>query len=71
MNDGQEEYLIAIKQAWERNPSACNDWEKGFLGDNMERFTDEGDETYFSKRQWEIIQRIAKEKYGIDVDAYV
>ena len=65
LEDKEMEYLQSIFDAFEGNPDECNDWEKGFMADNLKRFHDFGAEMHISEKQWNIIRNVGV-IYGVN-----
>lgn len=65
LNDQEQEYLEAVIDHFTEDPRPCNDWERGFMQDQCERFEEYGNDTRFSPKQWNIIFKIG-DLYGLD-----
>jgi hypothetical protein len=57
MEEEQLSHLQEIIDAAE-NSEALNDWEKGFLADQIGRFKEYGDEIRMSPKQWGVLEKI-------------
>lgn len=42
----------------EADSTVLNDWEEGFIKDQLTRYKEYGAETRFSEKQWDIVDRI-------------
>lgn len=58
LSEKELEYFTNIKDEFEADAKPCNDWERGFFGDQLERFDEYGNDTRFSPKQWNIIYKI-------------
>lgn len=58
------DFLQAVFEEFEQNPSLVNDWEHGFMQNNYERFEEFQEGTRLSPKQWSVIRDVA-EKYGV------
>jgi hypothetical protein len=58
MTEEQHTYFEAVLLAFQKGSGPLNDWERGFLCDQHDRYEEYGETTRFSDKQWAIICRI-------------
>lgn len=72
MRPQDAEFMDAVAEAFaERSEELRKGFEQDFMTDNVDRYADGGEECFFSVKQWAQLHRIAKERFGIDVNDYV
>ena len=65
MTEDELGYFTEILDKIEEDEGPLNDWEKGFMADQRERWEEYGDQTRMSDKQWAIIHKVAK-VYGLE-----
>jgi len=65
ISTNQGNYLESVITAFELDPGPLNDWEKGFMKNQSERFEQYGNDIFMSPKQWGVINKIA-DAYGIE-----
>ena len=53
-----EQYLNQIFERMDANDGPMNEWEKGFMRDQRERYDEYESDTRFSGKQWKIIKKV-------------
>ena len=59
LSEREDEYLQNVLNAAGEDMAQFNDWERGFLQDQQERYDEYGTDIWMSEKQWGVIDKIA------------
>lgn len=65
LSRAKSEFIKMLIAEIESDPKPMSDFEKSFMSDQKERFGKYGSGTFFSPKQWAIIERVGVEKYSM------
>jgi hypothetical protein len=60
LNADEEAWVDGLLARYQDEAKGCSTWEQSFMDDQVKRFTEYGNETRFSPKQWQILDRVAE-----------
>lgn len=60
------QFMKALSEEIQSDPKPLNDFERGFMKDQIERFDKYKGDMFLSAKQWAIISRVGTEKYNME-----